>query len=108
MTQGIADQVWDCVIVGGGASGLSVALTLGRCFTGAPMHQRTSLAFELGDSLADPKPGSPNLLRATSMPPSVAAAIAEGSTTAKIIVHDLLLDMFPRGADDSASSRLVA
>lgn len=89
----------------------------------APMQQRTSLALELGASLADPKPGSANELLATdtfgrtdveglyaagdvstSMPPSVATAIAEGSTTAKIIVHDLLLDMFPAASGDPASA----
>lgn len=91
----------------------------------APMRQRTSLAIELGASLADT--GSINELLvtdafgrtdveglyaagdvSTSMPPSVATSIAEGATTAKIIVHDLLLDMFPIGTDEATSSRGAA
>jgi thioredoxin reductase len=77
----------------------------------APMHQRSSLAEQLGAKVKDDGPieaievdpmfrtSVPGLFAAgdvsATAPPSVAVAIAAGSTAAKAIVHDLVTETFP-------------
>lgn len=83
----------------------------------APMFQRSSLAAQLGARLADG--GAPieaievdPMFRTTvrglyaagdisaTAPPSVATAIAAGSTAAKAIVHDFIQDLYPAVSAD--------
>ncbi|MPZ71237.1 MAG: NAD(P)/FAD-dependent oxidoreductase, partial [Actinobacteria bacterium] len=83
----------------------------------APMHQRSALASQLGARIADA--ASPieavevdGMFRTTvaglyaagdisaTPPPSVATAIAAGSTAAKAIVHDLVEELYPDPVGD--------
>jgi thioredoxin reductase len=83
----------------------------------APMHQRSALASQLGAQVTGA--GSPMetveidaMCRTTvpglfaagdvgaTVPPSVATAIAAGSTAAKTIVHDLIGESYPAPAPD--------
>jgi thioredoxin reductase len=83
----------------------------------APMHERSTLASQLGARVAES--GSPieavevDAMCRTSVaglyaagdisamsPPSVATAIAAGSTAAKTIVHDLVEELYSAPVDD--------
>jgi thioredoxin reductase len=83
----------------------------------APMRHRSTLAAQLGARIADPespmtealaidpmfRTSVPGLFAAgdaaTNAPPSVATAVAAGSTAAKAIVHDLREEAYPRARD---------
>ena len=115
------DVVWDCIIVGGGAAGLSAALVLGVGFSdgtllartgllvATTLHQRSTLAAQLGVDAAEPTPvaedpvavdgfyrtAAPGVFAAGDLSvqmPQVAAAVASGSLAAAAVVQRLLAD----------------
>lgn len=57
------DKTWDCIVVGGGAAGLSAALVLGRA-------RRTTLLIDSGEPSNSMAPGIGGLLGSDTRPPA--------------------------------------
>ena len=117
----LMESTWDCVIVGGGAAGLSAPrwcsvsdFPMEHCWRAraaraTTLHQRSTLAAQLGVDAAEPTPvaedpgavdgfyrtAAPGVFAAGDLSqqmPQVAAAVASGSLAAAAVVQSLLAD----------------
>jgi thioredoxin reductase len=88
------EPVWDCVVVGGGAAGLSAALVLGRA-------RRTVLVLDAGEQSNRPATGIGGLLGHDGLPPAAlyARGRAELAVYPSVEIRDLRVTGGSRGDD---------